>query len=116
MAEHLGPSFCEDGKRHYEVISPEMVAYYSMEPPEPFRCWGIYLAANAAQAKVEAVKDKEFYEWVRDARGDGVPPFKGLTAKRTLCEHGHCWGCDECPTCAAEDYQEWLKEVAAHAG
>jgi len=101
---------CGKNGRHYEVISPEMVEYHqSWDPPEPpdyYRCWGLYLAPNAKAAKAMAVKDPEFREWVTEARVDGVPPFKGLEARRTLCEHGVCWGCGDqgedsfgCPEC-----------------
>lgn len=106
------PSICEDGMRHYEVISGEMVTCSWMEPPEPFCCWGLYLAKNKHSARAMAVKDPEFHEWVREKRGDGVPPFTGLKVQLTRCDHGHCWGCDPCPTCEAEDKSAWLLDVA----
>ncbi len=103
-------------QRHYEVISPEMTHYEYMGPPELFRCWGVYLAKNAKDAIRQAVADPEFREWVVEQRASREPPFKGLKAFRTLCDHGVCWGCvpdlDEtsnCPECreqwAAEDEQ-----------
>lgn len=94
--------------RHYEVISPEMEHWSQYEPSEPFRCWGVYLARNAKDARVQAVRDPAFKEWVDEARGDRTPPFKGLEVHRTLCEHGRCWGCDgsvdlpSCPECLSE--------------
>ena len=91
--------------RHYEVISPEMCEYSFYEPIEPYRCWGIYLAKDTKDAIRQAVKDPEFRYWVKEQRADGQPPFKGLKAKRTICEHGICWGCgsenDPSETCSA---------------
>jgi len=92
--------------RHYEVVSPEVPDYRHSwnEPPEPSRCGGIFLAENARSAIRQAVADEAFLDWVSMARGDGVPPFKGLKATRTLCEHGVCWGCagdDEATNCPA---------------
>lgn len=98
--------------RHYEVISPEMVEYHqSWDPPEPpdhYRCWGLYLAKNKRDAIKQAAKDEAFRDWVTEARGDRVPPFKGLVANLTLCEHGICWACGQdeeglptCPECLA---------------
>ena len=94
--------------RHYEVVSPEMLSGGSWEPPDPFRCWGVYLAPNAKAAKVMAIKDPEFKEWVRETRGF-EPPFKGLTVRLFRCEHGRCWSCDTdedgiaCDACVAAE-------------
>ena len=79
--------------RHYEVVSPEMCDYSMYEPSEPFLCWGLYLARNKRDAIKQAVADPAFDEWVREARGDRVPPFKGLKATLAICSHGCCWGC-----------------------
>lgn len=104
--------------RHYEVVSPEMTSYPCMAPPETFRCGGVYLARNAKDAIRQAVADPEFKEWVDEQRANREPPFKGLKAKRALCEHGACWGCatgDEttnCPTCL----KAWAAEDAAFMG
>jgi hypothetical protein len=99
----------EVGLRHYEVVSPEMLSGYTgYEPQEPYRCWGIYLAKNAREARVAAVKSTEFAEWVKEARGAQMPPFSGLVAIRALCEHGSCYACwdddmdPDCPECAAQ--------------
>ncbi len=109
---------CEDGERHYQVLSPEMCSYPMYEPAEPFRCWGIYLAKNAKDAIRQAVADEAFREWVQEARGDHVPPFKGLKATRTLCEHGRCWACecddDDVPTCP-ECTAAWAERDALEA-
>lgn len=102
---------CKGNLAHYEVVSPTMTSGGYMEPPEPFCCYGLYLARNSGAAKQEAVKDPEFSDWVTEARGDGVPPFKGLAVRLARCEHGNCWACnaDEntsgCPICDAE-YRE----------
>ena len=111
-------------QRHYEVLSPEMVYYsqsYPPEPPDIFRCWGIFLAKNAKDAIRQAVASEEFREWVGEARGDHVPPFKGLRATRCLCEHGVCWACSgsdertscqQCEeACQAEDGGRWLDDL-----
>jgi hypothetical protein len=79
---------------HYEVFSEVMTSFSYGEPPEPSVAWGMYFVHNAAEAKKLAVQDKDFSEWVTMQRGDGVPPFKGLTARLTRCEHGSCWGCN----------------------
>jgi hypothetical protein len=81
--------------RHYEVLSPEMTHYRwsDFEPPEVYQHWGVFLAKNAKDAIRQAVAAEEFQEWVQEARGDNVPPFKGLTTRRCLCEHGVCWAC-----------------------
>lgn len=95
----------------YEVTSPEIDHYIYGEPPDPGVCWGKYVAPNKRQAIIKAVKAPEFKDWVEIARGDQVPPFKGLEVKLTRCEHGICWGCqatetssgckecDKCTTC-----------------
>lgn len=110
-------------QRHYEVVSPEITSYsqYSPEPPDIFRCWGIFLAKDAKDAIRQAVASEEFREWVDEARGDHVPPFKGLRATRCLCEHGVCWGCKDsdertsCQQCEealqAEDESRWFEEL-----
>jgi hypothetical protein len=89
-----------------------MTTYYDNadppEPPETGRCWGIYLERTKRHARAAAVKDSEFAEWVLEARGDGMPPFKGLEVNLARCEHGVCWGCDAtedssgCAQCDAE--------------
>jgi hypothetical protein len=94
--------------RHYEVFSPEMLTTSFYEPSDPFRCWGVYLARSAKRARVLATQDKEFAEWVREARADRVPPFKGVTVRLARCEHGVCWACHSsatstgCEACDAE--------------
>lgn len=87
--------------RHFEVLSPEMVSYSSYEPPEHFRCWAMVEASSRRDAILAAYRLPEFKEWVDEARGDGKPPFAGLKASRPICEHGHCWGCSDCPQCCA---------------
>lgn len=92
--------------RHYMVVSPTMYPYSYMEPPEPYACVGIYLTRTAKDARVAAVKDSEFADWVLEARGDRMPPFKGLEVTLTRCEHGVCWGChgtEESSGCAKCD-------------
>ena len=92
----------------YQVTSPEMATYSFYEPPEPFVCFGIYVAHTKREALVAAVKDSEFKEWVVEARGDRVPPYKGLKVELARCDHGVCWACtgDEdgpsCLQCRAE--------------
>lgn len=90
---------CTPEGRHYEVVSPEMARSYGgwFDPPEPFCCWGMFLAPTAKAAVARAVRSPEFSEWVREQRGSNEPPFKGLRATPTLCEHGACWGCDRHP-------------------
>ena len=109
-------SSCAESKRHYQVVSPEMRYYPYNGPPEPFVCFGFYLAENAKDAIRQAVADEAFIEWVTDARADRVPPFKGLKASLARCEHGVCWGCengDEMTSCGLcreawdEDQTEW---------
>lgn len=63
------------------------------EPPEYYQAYVEVLTKDARSAIVQAVKTDEFSEWVLEARGDGMPPFKGLKAWRTLCQHGVCWAC-----------------------
>lgn len=58
-------------------------------------------APTAKAAIAAAVKLPEFDQWVREARGDGVPPFKGVRARRAVCEHGNCWACVDCAECLA---------------
>ena len=96
---------CANGssQRHYEVVSPTMTSYGYMEPPDPYICWGLYLAPNARTAVVMAVKDPEFSDWVGEQRISDKPPFQGMKASLAVCEHGVCWGCaedDEHPNCA----------------
>ncbi len=101
--------------KHYQVLSPVMEpAYSSYKPLESFCCFGLYLAKNAKDAIRQAVKDPEFSEWVKEARGDGHPPFKGLKAELALCSHGKCWGCEEdvCTECEQEG-DDWLIEVTS---
>ena len=74
-----------------------MVTYYWMDPPDYGVCWGVYLVHNAREAIQTAVADPEFHDWVADARGDDIPPFKGLRAKLWRCSHGVC-------------YDEWTEE------
>lgn len=83
-----------EGLRHYEVVSPLMTTYHGgYEPPDDGCDWGIYLAKTRTEAKVMAVKSPDFTEWVTEARGDDVPPFKGLEVRLARCDHGVCWGC-----------------------
>src|SRR5579884_844167 len=78
-----------------EVCSRGLLSGGIYDPPEPFHCWGIYLAPSARAAKVMAVKDDEFKPWLRDTQGE--PPFKGLTARLFRCEHGVCVACGADP-------------------
>ena len=88
-----------------------MCDYPMYGPPEPFLCWGLYLARNKRDAIKQAVADPAFDEWVREARGDRVPPFKGLKATLAICPHGCCWGCDHgCAECDREG-ENWLIET-----
>lgn len=89
---------------HYEVTSPPMTEFFGgMAPPETGVCWAMVLAPTAKAAVVLAVKLPEFRPWVQEARGDHVPPFKGIKARRAVCEHGVCWGCGtECSACLSE--------------
>ena len=108
---------CQAGKRHYEVVSPPMVFYPYNGPPEEDACWGFYLAKNAKDAIRQAVADPAFSEWVNEQRADNQPPFKGLKASRTLCEHDVCWGCGAadnpiCPECQ-NSLDEWEKLTVA---
>lgn len=81
------------------VTSPEITIHYYMEPPETYRCFAIVEADTNRAAMIAACRLPDFKEWVDQARGDGVPPYKGLKVDRCLCEHGNCWGCDECQRC-----------------
>lgn len=87
--------------RHYEVVSPPMTEYFGGQaPPETGICWAMVEAPTAKRAIALAVKSPEFRPWVDEARGDHVPPFKGLKAQRAVCDHGVCWGCGtECEEC-----------------
>src|ERR1019366_9245841 len=83
---------CTPDGSHYEVVSPWIRHYYGgYEPPEDFRCYGVYFAQNAKAAKVKAIADPEFKEWRDDSAGS--PPFKGLTVLLFRCEHGTCFDC-----------------------
>lgn len=104
--------FCKGAKTvdthlyHYTVTSPTMIHYSSSgyEPPEPYTCWGAYLATNADHAKSQAIKDKVFKPHVDEMRADNSPPFKDLKAQRSICSHDYCWGCGgECETCINDD-------------
>lgn len=98
-------------ERHYEVISPWMTHYYGgYEPPESGCCWALVKAYSAKEAIKQAIKLPEFKDWVQEARSDAINPFKGVKAKRTLCEHGNCWGCDDnCEECNIE-FEAYMTE------
>lgn len=102
-------------QRHYEVVSPTMQTSGSTyEPPEDFVCGGCYLAPNARAAKVMAVADPAFREWVDEQRANREPPFKGLVAKLYVCDHGVClgcddWACEQCEELAAES--DWAADL-----
>lgn len=76
-----------------------MTTYSWYEPTEELVCWGMFEAPTKRAALIAAVKSPDFKEWVSERRADRMPPFKGLQAKRPICEHGNCWGCDECAAC-----------------
>lgn len=102
-------------ERHYEVISPQITFYSNgwYEPDEQGCCWALVKAPNARTAKILALKTDEFKEWVNEARGDNINPFKGVKANLTLCEHGNCWGCDEgCEEC----HLEWEAQLQIESG
>ena len=83
---------CTPDGSHYEVVSPWIRHYYGgYEPPEDFRCYGVYFAQNAKAAKVKAIADPEFKEWRDDSAGS--PPFKGLETRLFRCEHDSCYSC-----------------------
>lgn len=103
---------CQTGKRHYEVVSPSMVFHPSYGLSDSLVCWGFYLAKNAKDAIRQAVADPAFSEWVNEQRADNQPPFRGLKASLTLCEHGVCWECEPCSQCRAEDdWKEFFLEA-----
>ena len=103
-------------ERHWWVVSPEHCLYpgnlygWNPEPPE-YGCAAVEVVARTRrEARQKAVKTKEFERWVADARGDGHPPFAGLTVTPSTCEHGTCWGCVEvCAECEAQ----WAAEMEA---
>lgn len=92
--------------RHYEVWSPEWEVWSSYEPVEVGRAWVVVMAPNAKAAKSLALRTTEFKEWNREARSDGTTPFKGVKARRFVCPHGTCWGCEECSRCLEESDAE----------
>lgn len=110
---------CGQNVRHFEVVSEEMQfrGWSGYEPPEWGRCWGVYLARTKRDALILAVRDEEFRPWVELARSDRMSPFKGLTVKEFVCEHGSCVGCwpndgtSSCPDCAKEHEESFLASV-----
>lgn len=101
-------------ERHYEVISPYRANIHMGygEPPESGCEWVMVEAHSKREALIKAIKTPEFKSWVAEMRGDKQPPFKGLEVRLTVCEHGTCWGCQECAECEAESYAAMLREDA----
>jgi len=122
VAIHRRTCVAGGSQRHYEVVSPVMRHYpaWELEPAEDFQCWGLFLAPNKRNAIVQAVADEDFRLWVEERRANNEPPFKGLVASLSLCEHGVCWGCNtdgtertNCPECeeayqAEDEVGPWL--------
>ena len=103
--------FCVDDKRHYEVVSSEMGAIEVVtddgQGPMEYWCdWVLVLATSKRDATKQAIKHRDFHEWVDEARGAGINPFSGVKATLATCGHGKCWGCptmgdDEWTACEA---------------
>lgn len=66
--------------KKYWVISGEMEFRSSseLEPPEIGRCAVEIVAPNQREAKILALKTKEFKPWVAWQRADSKNPFVGL--------------------------------------
>jgi hypothetical protein len=83
--------------KHWLVVSPEMsyidVIFDGMGPTEYFCCVISIEATNSRDAKIKALKTKEFEPWIKQCRSDGINPFVGLKIEIPKCKHGICM-CD----------------------
>lgn len=95
----------------YEVISPEVKTYDGggFEPSEYGRHYVLIEAKSKREALQLAVASPQMSGWVKEARSDGMNPFKGLKAYEAVCPHGLCWVYgNNCPEC--EELMKQLEE------
>lgn len=65
----------------YLVVSPEMEFYGNREEPNEIGSCVVEVdAPSKRQATAEALRTREFREWVREQRGENKNPFVGVVA------------------------------------